>query len=76
MKVGVRGQVTIPKEIRSRFGIGPDTEVEFQLDNGSIVLRKKPRKSSLGKWKGKCKGSLSALGYSSVDGFMDDVRGR
>jgi len=76
MKVGERGQVTIPKEIRDRFGIGPDTEVEFQLVDGSIILRKAPRTSSLGQWKGKCKGSLSALGYSSVDGFIDDVRGR
>ena len=76
MKVGGRGQVTIPKEIRNRFGIQPYTEVEFELVDGSIMLRKAPRKSSLGKWKGKCKGSLSALGYSSVDGFMDDVRGR
>jgi len=76
MKVGVRGQVTIPKEIRNRFGIGPETEVEFHLVDGSILLRKAPRKSSLSRWKGKCKGSLSALGYSSVDRFMDDVRGR
>jgi len=76
MRVGVRGQVTIPKEIRNRFGIGPDTEVEFHLVDGSIMLKKAPRKSSLGKWNGKCKGSLHALGYSSVDGFMDDVRGR
>jgi len=76
MKVGKRGQVTIPKEIRSRFGIGPETEVKFDLVNGSIVLKKAPRKSPLGKWKGKCKGSLSALGYSSVDRFMGDVRGR
>jgi AbrB family looped-hinge helix DNA binding protein len=76
MKVGARGQVTIPQEIRSRFGIGPETEVEFHLVNGSIILRKAPRKSSLGKWRGRCKGSLSALGYSSVDGFIDDLRGR
>ena len=74
--MGARGQVTIPQEIRSRFGIGPETEVEFHLVNGSIILRKAPRKSSLGKWRGRCKGSLSALGYSSVDGFIDDLRGR
>jgi len=76
MKEGARGQVTIPQEIRSRFGIGPETEVEFHLVNGSIILLKAPRKSSLGKWRGRCKGSLSALGYSSVDGFIDDLRGR
>ena len=76
MKVGERGQVTIPKEIREQFGLGPDTEVEFRVVGGSIVLSKAPRKLNLEKWKGKCGGSLSRLGYSSVDEFIDDVRGR
>jgi AbrB family looped-hinge helix DNA binding protein len=40
MKVGERGQVTIPKDIREKFGIRPNAEVEFKVVNGSIVLRK------------------------------------
>jgi AbrB family looped-hinge helix DNA binding protein len=43
MKVGERGQVTIPKELRERFGLGPDTEVEFRVVNGSILLKKAPK---------------------------------
>jgi AbrB family looped-hinge helix DNA binding protein len=39
MKIGERGQVTIPKEIRERFGLGPETEVEFRVIGGSIVPR-------------------------------------
>ena len=74
--MGERGQVTIPKEIRDRFALGPDTDVEFQIVGGSIVLKKAPRKLDLRKWKGRCKNSLEELGYSSVDSFMDDVRGR
>jgi AbrB family looped-hinge helix DNA binding protein len=42
MKVGERGRVTIPKDIRERFSIGPDTEVNFLVENGQIVLRKVP----------------------------------
>ncbi len=76
MKVGERGQVTIPKEIRDRFGIGPDTEVEFRLIHGSIVLKKARPKLTLRRWKGRCKENFSALGYASVDKFIDDVRGR
>jgi len=76
MKIGERGQVTIPKEIRDRFGLRPNAEVEFQLVNGSIVLKKAPRKLALRKWKGHCKENFSALGYSSVDKFVDDIRGR
>ena len=41
MKIGERGRVTIPKEIRTRFGLGPETEVEFELQSGSIVLKNK-----------------------------------
>ena len=76
MKVGERGQVTIPKRIRDRFGIGPDTEVEFRIAHGSIVLRKTPKKLDLEKWKGRCAGSFARLGYPSVDKFIEDVRGR
>ena len=38
MGVGERGRVTIPKEIRERFGIGPATEVEFRAVQGAIVM--------------------------------------
>lgn len=76
MKVGERGQVTIPKHIRDRFGLSPDTEVEFHVSNGSIVIRKAPAKLNLTKWKGKCGKRFAELGYSSVDEFIEDVRGR
>jgi AbrB family looped-hinge helix DNA binding protein len=76
MKVGERGQVTIPKDIRERFGLGPETEVEFRVVKGSILLKKAPKKLNLQRWKGRAKASFAALGYSSVDKFIDDVRGR
>jgi AbrB family looped-hinge helix DNA binding protein len=76
MKVGERGQVTIPKEIRDRFGIVPATEVEFDVLANSILIRKKPKKLNLNKWKGRCKESFAKLGYSSVDKFIEDIRGR
>jgi len=76
VKVGERGQVTIPKELRERFGLRPETEVDFQVINGSIVLEKRPRKLNLVKWKGRCRSSLSELGYDSADDFIEDVRGR
>jgi AbrB family looped-hinge helix DNA binding protein len=76
MKVGERGQVTIPKEIRERFGIGPDTEVEFQILENNIVLKKAPKKLNLAKWKGRCRDSFGELGYTSVDEYIEDVRGR
>jgi len=76
MKVGERGQVTIPKEIRDQFGIGPDTEVEFQVTAGEIVLKKAAQKLNLSRWKGRCRSSFAKMGYSKVDEFIEDVRGR
>jgi AbrB family looped-hinge helix DNA binding protein len=76
MKVGERGQVTIPKPLRQRYGLGPNTEVEFCEVNDAIVLRKKPQRLNLAKWKGRCRESFATLGYASVDRFMEDVRGR
>jgi AbrB family looped-hinge helix DNA binding protein len=76
MKVGERGQVTIPKEIRDRFGLRAKTEVEFCLEGDSILLKKTPQALTFRKWRGKCKNGFSSLGYSSIDRFIDDVRGR
>ncbi len=76
MTVGERGQVTIPKEIRDTFGLGPDTEIEFHVIEGSIVLKKAAKKLDLNTWKGRCKESFAELGYSSVDQFIEDVRGK
>ena len=76
MKIGERGQVTIPKEIREQFGLGPDVEVDFQVENDTIVLRKAPRKLEIERWKGYCRDTSGDLGYSSVDEFMEDIRGR
>ena len=76
MRIGERGQVTIPKDIREQFGLGPEIEVEFRVVDGSIILKKAPKKLNLEKWKGRCSDSFAKLGYSSVDKFVEDIRGR
>jgi AbrB family looped-hinge helix DNA binding protein len=76
MRIGERGQVTIPKEIRDEFGLGPETEVEFRIVKGAIVLKKAPKKLNLAKWKGRCGGAFATLGYKSVNQFIKDIRGR
>ena len=76
MKVGDRGQVTIPKDIRDRFGIGPQTDVEFRVEKNAIILKKTPKKLNLAKWRGRCRENFRKLGYTSVDKFIEDIRGR
>lgn len=38
--VAERGQVTIPKRLRDRLGIGPHTVVDFEEEEGRLVLTK------------------------------------
>jgi AbrB family looped-hinge helix DNA binding protein len=45
MKIGDRGQVVIPKEMRERYGLLPNTEVEFSEERGHLILRPAPRPS-------------------------------
>ena len=42
MRVTEKGQVTIPRHIRERLGIGPGAEVEFVLDEAGVRLVKVP----------------------------------
>ena len=44
-KVAERGQVTIPKTIRVRFGIRPGAMLNFQDEKGRIVVTKGQRQN-------------------------------
>lgn len=41
MRVTEKGQVTIPKHIRERLGIGPGSEVEFVEESDAVRLERK-----------------------------------
>jgi AbrB family looped-hinge helix DNA binding protein len=45
MQVTSKGQVTIPQEIRSRLGLLPHTEVEFELAGDHARIRKARRQA-------------------------------
>ncbi len=40
MRVTDKGQVTIPKELRDALGIGAGSEVQFERNDDTIVVRK------------------------------------
>ncbi len=72
MKIGERGQVTIPQKYRSRFGLTPATDVEFVEQDGHLILKKAARKSHpIGKYIGVLKGR----GLRSDD-LVEAMRGR
>jgi antitoxin PrlF len=40
MRITSKGQVTIPQDIRERFGLLPHTEVEFVVEGETVILCK------------------------------------
>jgi AbrB family looped-hinge helix DNA binding protein len=40
MRVTSKGQVTIPQRLRERYGLMPETEVEFVEVDGEVVVRR------------------------------------
>ncbi len=41
MKIGDRGQITIPKNLREQYGLFPNMEVEMIPDSSGIFIKKK-----------------------------------
>ena len=52
MRVTRKGQVTVPKNLRVRFGITTETEVEFREDRGRLMLVKKDPAAVVAKIRG------------------------
>lgn len=52
-KMGAKGQVVIPKDLRDRVGLGPGSDVSFEpLDDGVVVRRADRRAKLRGRFSG------------------------
>ena len=71
MKVTLKGQVTVPKKLRERFGITSKTEVEFLESNGQIILVKKGALSPFSRFRGIARPEAAP---QSTDEFLRAVR--
>lgn len=40
MRITSKGQVTIPREVREKFGLLPHTEIEFRFEGDTVTIRK------------------------------------
>ena len=69
-KVSEKGQVTIPKPVRDKLGIGAGDELDFEVEAGRIVVAKIAEQDPIdAAW-----GILPPLGIS-VDEAIDEMRG-
>ena len=77
MKIGARGQVTIPKPFRQRWGLTTATEVEFVEKNGELVLQKKVSNDA-GSLRASIKSCVGVLQGrpEDIDPFIEEIRGR
>jgi len=71
MKIGERGQVTIPKDVREKYGLLPNIEVEFVPKESGVLLRKRARRASPVE---KVYGILNKK--STTDDIIEALRGR
>ena len=76
MRISKRGQITIPKHLRDRFGLHPGVEVDISPTDGGLLIRKRV----IGQHPiDKVAGILGkgALGEGvSVDDYIEEIRGR
>jgi AbrB family looped-hinge helix DNA binding protein len=67
-----KGQVTIPKAMRDALGIRPGAQVEFELEDSRIVIRKRVPEEALRKWQGYLRGKLP---FKTTDELILELRG-
>jgi len=71
MKISERGQITIPKGLRDRFGLQKDVEVELTPTNDGVLIQKRSRSKHP---VDKVYGILNRP--SDTDSYIEEVRGR
>lgn len=70
-KITSKGQITLPKEVRRRLGVGPGDEVEFVEENGKYVLKKIVKVSPFDAYVG----FLTDKRGSDTDRIIQELRG-
>ncbi len=73
MRIGKRGQVTLPKMLRERFGLTPGTEVEITPTADGLLVRPVPG-HPVDRVSGILDGALDAT--FDVDEYIEELRGR
>jgi AbrB family looped-hinge helix DNA binding protein len=73
MRITSKGQVTVPKALRERFGITRETDVRFVADEEKLVLVKE---HAIGSPAARIRGRVKRLPAGrSVDEYLRHTRG-
>jgi len=71
-KVTTKGQITIPQDIRNRFGFLPGIEVNIVSEGNKALIVKSTRENIFLKWLGRGK----HLRNKDIDIMVNRLRGR
>ena len=76
MRISERGQITIPKHLRERFGMNQNVEVEITpTDQGLLIQKRTAAMHPIDRVYGIL--GKDALGEDvSVDDYIEEIRGR
>ena len=76
MRISERGQITIPKTLRERFGLHHNVEVEISpTDRGLLIRKRTTAKHPVDRLYGIL--GRDALGEGvSIDDYIEEIRGR
>jgi AbrB family looped-hinge helix DNA binding protein len=76
MRISERGQITIPKHLRQRFGMHHEVEVEISPTEQGLLIRKKTTaEHPVDRVYGILDGDALGEGVS-VDDYIEQIRGR
>lgn len=71
MRISERGQITIPKKLRDRFGMNHNVEVELVPTDGGLLIRKRTAAEHPVE---RVYGILGTGG--NTDDYLEEIRGR
>ena len=76
MRISERGQITIPKSLRDRFGLHHNVEVEVSpTDHGLLIRKRTAAEHPVDRVYGIL--GRDALGEGvSIDDYIEEIRGR
>ena len=70
-RITSKGQITIPQDIRNRFGFLPGMEVDIIAEGNKALIVKSRRENRFIKWLGKGK----QRSKKDIDQIIDGIRG-
>jgi AbrB family looped-hinge helix DNA binding protein len=73
VRMGERGQITIPKDIRDKLGLQPKAVLDVTMD-GNIIHIHKPSEGA--KRVAAIRGIADLKYAGSVDEYIEEIRGR